>query len=188
MEKSVKSTLNLKIILTIILFSYPFYLNANELEIIVDISEQRLFVIEKDLVKESFPVSTSKYGEGEEENSYKTPLGKHEIKEKIGEGAKINTIFVARLDTKKESEIIILPIDTEDDHVTSRILWLDGLEEGVNKGQGVDSYKRYIYIHGTHEEGLIGIKASHGCIRMFNNDVIYLYDIVKKGTKVYIKA
>ena len=188
MEKSVKSTLNLKIILTIILFSYPIYLNANELEIIVDISEQRLFVIEKDLVKESFPVSTSKYGEGEEENSYKTPLGKHEIKEKIGEGAKINTIFVARLDTKKESEIITLPQDTEDDHVTSRILWLDGLEDGVNKGQGVDSFNRYIYIHGTHEEGLIGTKASHGCIRMFNNDVIYLYDIVKKGTKVYIKA
>ena len=188
MEKSVKSTLNLKIILTIILFSYPIYSNANELEIIVDISEQRLFVIDKDHVKESFPVSTSKYGEGEEENSYKTPLGKHEIKEKIGEGAKINTIFVARLDTKKESEIITLPQDTEDDHVTSRILWLDGLEEGVNKGPGVDSYNRYIYIHGTHEEGLIGMKASHGCIRMFNNDVIYLYDIVKKGTKVYIKV
>ena len=50
------------------------------------------------------------------------------------------------------------------------------------------SFDRYIYIHGTHEEGLIGTKASHGCIRMFNNDVIYLYDIVKKGTKVYIKA
>ena len=168
--------------------SYPVFLIADDLEIVVDISEQRLFIIDNDLVKESFPVSTSKYGEGEEENSYKTPLGKHEIKEKIGEGAAINTIFVARLDTKKESEIITLPQDTEDDHVTSRILWLDGLEEGVNKGPGVDSYNRYIYIHGTHEEGLIGMKASHGCIRMFNNDVIYLYDIVKKGTKVYIKA
>ena len=188
MEKILKKTFKLRIILSIILFSYPIYLNANDLEIVVDISEQRLFIIDNDLVKESFPVSTSKYGEGEEENSYKTPLGKHEIKEKIGEGATINTIFVARLDTKKESEIITLPQDTEDDHVTSRILWLDGLEEGVNKGPGVDSYNRYIYIHGTHEEGLIGMKASHGCIRMFNNDVIYLYDIVKKGTKVYIKV
>ena len=188
MEKILKKTFKLRIILSIILFSYPIYLNANDLEIVVDISEQRLFIIDNDLVKESFPVSTSKYGEGEEENSYKTPLGKHEIKEKIGEGAAINTIFVARLDTKKESEIITLPQDTEDDHVTSRILWLDGLEEGVNKGPGVDSYNRYIYIHGTHEEGLIGMKASHGCIRMFNNDVIYLYDIVKKGTKVYIKV
>ena len=188
MEKLLKKTFKLRIILSIILFSYPVLLIANDLEIVVDISEQRLFIIDNDLVKESFPVSTSKYGEGEEENSYKTPLGKHEIKEKIGEGAAINTIFVARLDTKKESEIITLPQDTEDDHVTSRILWLDGLEEGVNKGPGVDSYNRYIYIHGTHEEGLIGMKASHGCIRMFNNDVIYLYDIVKKGTKVYIKV
>ena len=188
MEKLLKKTFKLRIILSIILFSYPVFLIADDLEIVVDISEQRLFIIDNDLVKESFPVSTSKYGEGEEENSYKTPLGKHEIKEKIGEGAAINTIFVARLDTKKESEIITLPQDTEDDHVTSRILWLDGLEEGVNKGPGVDSYNRYIYIHGTHEEGLIGMKASHGCIRMFNNDVIYLYDIVKKGTKVYIKA
>ncbi len=188
MEKLLKKTFKLRIILSIILFSYPVFLIANDLEIVVDISEQRLFIIDNDLVKESFPVSTSKYGEGEKENSYKTPLGKHEIKEKIGEGATINTIFVARLDTKKESEIITLPQDTEDDHVTSRILWLDGLEEGVNKGPGVDSYNRYIYIHGTHEEGLIGMKASHGCIRMFNNDVIYLYDIVEKGTKVYIKV
>ena len=188
MEKLLKKTFKLRIILSIILFSYPVFLIADDLEIVVDISEQRLFIIDNDLVKESFPVSTSKYGEGEEENSYKTPLGKHEIKEKVGEGAPINTIFVARLDTKKESEIITLPQDTEDDHVTSRILWLDGLEEGVNKGPGVDSYNRYIYIHGTHEEGLIGMKASHGCIRMFNNDVIYLYDIVKKGTKVYIKV
>ena len=112
----------------------------------------------------------------------------HEIKEKIGDGAKINTIFVSRINTQKQTEIISIRQDTEDDHVTSRILWLDGLEEGINKGPGVDSYNRYIYIHGTHEEGLIGEKASHGCIRMFNNDVIYLYDIVNKGTKVYIKA
>ena len=156
MEKSFKSTLNLKIILTIILFSYPVFLIADDLEIVVDISEQRLFVIEKDLVKESFPVSTSKYGEGEEENSYKTPLGKHEIKEKIGEGAKINTIFVARLDTKKESEIITLPQDTEDDHVTSRILWLDGLEHGVNKGQGVDSFNScLLYTSPSPRDGLL---------------------------------
>ena len=112
----------------------------------------------------------------------------HEIKEKIGDGAKINTIFVSRINTQKQTEIISIRQATEDDHVTSRILWLDGLEEGINKGPGVDSYNRYIYIHGTHEEGLIGEKASHGCIRMFNNDVIYLYDIVNKGTKVYIKA
>jgi lipoprotein-anchoring transpeptidase ErfK/SrfK len=137
---------------------------------------------------ESFPISTSKYGEGSIENSFKTPLGFHEIKEKIGDNVLVNTIFVARNNTGKVANIIESPINTESDHVTSRILWLNGLESGINSGPGVDSYSRYIYIHGTHEEGLIGQKASHGCIRMFNNDVVYLYDIVEKGTKVYIRT
>jgi lipoprotein-anchoring transpeptidase ErfK/SrfK len=79
-------------------------------------------------------------------------------------------------------------MDTEDDYVTSRIIWLDGEEDGLNKGGNVDSYKRYIYIHGTHEEGLIGTKASHGCIRMFNYDVIELFNLVNIGTKVLIRS
>ena len=91
----------------------------------------------------------------------------------------LNTIFVARVNTNEKASIIRSLDDSEDDYVTSRILWLDGLEEGINKGEGVDSFNRFIYIHGTHEEGLIGQKASHGCIRMFNNDVVKLYDIVK---------
>ena len=157
-------------------------------EIIVDISEQRLYLYNNDNLVQSFPVSTSKYGEGQIENSFKTPLGLHEIKEKIGDYAPINTIFTARENTNKRAEIQINPNDTEDDFVTSRILWLDGLENGINRGVGVDSYSRYIYIHGTHEEGLIGQKASHGCIRMFNNDVIELFDMVSEGTKVQIRA
>ena len=157
-------------------------------EIIVDISEQRLYLYNNDNLVQSFPVSTSKYGEGQIENSFKTPLGLHEIKEKIGDKALINTIFTARENINKRAEIQINPNDTEDDFVTSRILWLDGLENGINRGVGVDSYSRYIYIHGTHEEGLIGKKASHGCIRMFNNDVIELFDMVSEGTKVQIRA
>ncbi len=94
----------------------------------------------------------------------------------------------ARVNTNEKANIIRTLDDSEDDYVTSRILWLDGLEEGINKGKGVDSFNRFIYIHGTHEEGLIGQKASHGCIRMFNNDVVKLYDKVKKGTKVYIRV
>ena len=156
--------------------------------IIIDISEQRLYLIKNSSIIESFPISTSKFGEGSIENSFKTPLGNHKIKDMIGDNADINTIFVSRINTKRKASIISEDIDSDDDHVTSRILWLDGQEEGLNKGKGVDSYNRYIYIHGTHEEGLIGQKASHGCIRMFNNDVIYLYDIVKEGTNVYIRA
>ena len=160
----------------------------DDTSIIVDISEQRLYLLKNTAIVESFPISSSKYGEGSIENSFKTPLGNHQIKEKIGENAALNTIFISRINTKREAVIINEELDSEDDHVTSRILWLDGSEEGINRGFGIDSYKRYIYIHGTHEEGLIGQKASHGCIRMFNNDVIYLYDIVKEGTKVYIRA
>ena len=72
------------------------------------------------------------------------------------------------------------------DDVTSRILWLEGLEKGLNKGAEIDSYKRYIYIHGTSEEGRLGTPASHGCIRMKNKEVIELYDKIKIGTLVLI--
>ena len=65
-------------------------------------------------------------------------------------------------------------------------MWLTGLEEGFNKGGKVDSFERYIYIHGTHEEGLIGQKASHGCIRMFNHDVIELFELIPLETLVDI--
>ena len=175
-----------KKILTLLLFSVISYAESAHIE--VDISEQRLYLIENSLIKASYPISTSKYGEGSIENSFKTPLGKHSIKEMIGEEAEINTIFTSRINTKRSATIIDQFEDTDNDYVTSRIMWLDGEEDGFNKGGNVDSFRRYIYIHGTHEEGLIGTKASHGCIRMFNYDVIELFKLVNIGTKVLIKA
>lgn len=175
-----------KKILTLLLFSVISYSESAHIE--VDISEQRLYLIENSLIKASYPISTSKYGEGSIENSFKTPLGKHSIKEMIGEEAEINTIFTSRINTKRSATIIDQFEDTDDDYVTSRIMWLDGEEDGLNKGGNVDSFRRYIYIHGTHEEGLIGTKASHGCIRMFNYDVIELFNLVNIGTKVLIRA
>ena len=172
--------------LTLLLFSVITYAESAHIE--VDISEQRLYLIENSLVKASYPISTSKYGEGSIENSFKTPLGKHSIKEMIGEEAEINTIFTSRINTKRSATIIDQFEDTDNDFVTSRIMWLDGEEDGLNKGGNVDSFRRYIYIHGTHEEGLIGTKASHGCIRMFNYDVIELFNLVNIGTKVLIRA
>ncbi len=170
----------------IVLISHE--INANERSMVIDISQQRLYLYQGMVLEASFPVSSSKYGEGSKENSFKTPLGEHIIKEMIGEGAKINTIFTSRINTTKPAKVINDAEDSKNDYVTSRIMWLDGLEKGQNKGGDVDSYQRYIYIHGTHEEGLIGSKASHGCIRMFNTDVIVLFDMVKIGTKVLIKA
>ena len=175
-----------KKILTLLLFSVISYAESAHIE--VDISEQRLYLIENNLIKASYPISTSKYGEGSIQNSFKTPLGEHSIKEMIGEEAKINTIFTSRINTKRSATIIDQFEDTDNDYVTSRIIWLDGEEEGFNKGGNVDSFRRYIYIHGTHEEGLIGTKASHGCIRMFNYDVIELFKLVNIGTKVLIRV
>jgi lipoprotein-anchoring transpeptidase ErfK/SrfK len=168
-----------KKILALLLFSAITYAQSAHIE--VDISEQRLYLKENGLIKAS-------YGEGSVENSFKTPLGKHSIKEMIGEEAQINTIFSSRINTNRSATIIDQFEDTENDYVTSRIMWLDGEEDGFNKGGNVDSFRRYIYIHGTHEEGLIGTKASHGCIRMFNYDVVELFNLVNIGTKVLIRA
>jgi lipoprotein-anchoring transpeptidase ErfK/SrfK len=172
----------------VIFLLVSFEASTEAMSIEIDISEQRLYLIQNSTVKASYAVSTSKYGEGSIENSLKTPLGYHIVKEKIGEGAKKNTIFKSRINTRRPAEIIKEYKDSDDDFVTSRIMWLDGQEEGKNKGGSVDSYRRYIYIHGTHEEGLIGSKASHGCIRMFNADAIELFDRIEIGTKVLIKA
>ena len=171
----------------ILLFS-AVNISAMTYKIDIDISQQRLYLKQNDNLIKSYPISSSKYGEGSIENSNMTPLGLHVIKEKIGTDVPINTLFISRINTKRTVNIENSRNKTKDDHITSRILWLDGLEEGKNKGKGVDSYSRYIYIHGTHEEGLIGEKASHGCIRMLNNDVIDLYNYVNIGTKVYISV
>lgn len=148
---------------------------------IVSISEQIIYLYSKGAFVCAYPVSTSRHGIGQEEGSYKTPIGVHCVKEKIGENADFAEIFLSRESTNSLATIEHNPICTEVDCITSRILWLEGLEEGVNKscnseGLNVDSYSRYIYIHGTHEEGLIGQVASVGCIRMKNNDVIELFE------------
>ena len=173
-----------KKILTLLLFSAITYAESTYIE--VDISEQRLYLIENSIIKASYPISTSKYGEGSIENSFKTPLGEHSIKEMIGEEAEINTIFTSRINTKRAATIIDQFEDTDNDFVTSRIMWLDGEEEGFNKGGNVDSYRRYIYIHGTNHEKDLGRPSSMGCIRMSNRDVLEVYDLLTIGSKVLI--
>ena len=152
----------------------------------IEISSQRLFLKENGQIIRSYPVSSSSFGEGQIENSFKTPYGKHKIKTKIGTNVNKNNFFISRQHISQSANIIHEPIDSEDDFITSRIMWLEGEEEGFNRGGSVDSFKRYIYIHGTHEEGLIGQKASHGCIRMLNHDVIELFELVSEGTVVNI--
>ena len=160
----------------------------NQLEslLYVDIKNQNMYLLNKGTILKGFKVSSSYYGTGSEVNSLKTPLGKHAIYKKIGKDLPINAILKGRVWNGAIANVITEDIDTDFDHVTSRILWLDGLELGKNKGSGVDSKSRYIYIHGTAEEGLIGRPASDGCIRMYNTDVIDLFDLVNEKVQVWI--
>lgn len=154
--------------------------------ILIKINEQRLYLLQNRLTLAAYPVSTSRLGTGNRADSHKSPLGVHRIAEKIGDGCQIGEIIKARKPTGKIATVIIEPRSAEQDVITTRILWLEGLEPGVNRGSGVDSYDRYIYIHGTQEEGLIGQPASIGCIRMKNTDVIDLFDSVDEGTLVHM--
>ena len=154
--------------------------------LMVNVESQEMYLVKNEKIEKTYRVSTSKYGIGNQQGSGKTPLGVHRVAEKFGKDAKPNAIFVGRKNTGGIAEIILEPVDVETDHITSRILWLEGLEEDVNKGKGIDSKQRYIYIHGTHEEGLIGTPASHGCIRMYNKDVIELFELVNARTLVVI--
>ena len=161
-------------------------LNKNHTIIIINISAQNLTFYNNFEEISKYKISTSKYGEGSEEGSNKTPLGAHYIKEYIGKDLDSLTIFQNRLPINKKTKIIKDQRSTNKDIISSRILWLEGLEEGKNKGKNIDTYQRYIYIHGTNEEGLLGKKASHGCIRMGNSDIIDLCNKDICNTLVYI--
>ncbi|MDD3610539.1 MAG: L,D-transpeptidase [Halothiobacillaceae bacterium] len=154
--------------------------------VIVSIGEQRLFLFEGSQLVARYPVSTATKGAGNRAGSDQTPLGLHRVAEKFGEEAPEGMIFKARRPTGEVAHILKAAVDVPEDHVTTRILWLDGLEPGVNKGPGIDSKSRFIYIHGTPEEGLIGQPASHGCVRMRNADVIALFDRLPVGARVSI--
>ena len=162
-----------------------FNINDEELVMLLDGESQTMYLVDGIngfRVKKSYPVSTSKRGFGTKVDSYKTPTGIHQVKEKIGDGAKIGTIFKSRQNTGRIAKIIKEKKETRSDSVTTRILWLDGKEK-----HNSNSYPRWIYIHGTPEEGLIGTPASYGCIRMRNQDVIELYNLAKSGTYINIK-
>ncbi len=157
----------------------------------IDSRLQRLYLWEPDpegdrLIRE-YPVSTAKNGLGEQSGSYCTPRGRHRIAEKIGAGQPLHSVFKARVPTGEVWSRELAMEKPGCDWILTRILWLDGMEEGKNRGGALDSHSRYIYIHGTDEEHLIGTPASHGCIRMKNEDVLELFNLVDEGTEVRIR-
>ena len=152
----------------------------------VSIKEQKLYHIKDDKIIKEYIISSSAYGIGSEAESNKTPLGLHKVNQKYGEKTPINGRMVGRVFYGEIATIYSDGSKSKTDDITSRIFWLEGLEKGKNKGRGIDSYKRYIYIHGTSEEGRLGNPASHGCIRMKNKEVIDLYNLIEVGTLVLI--
>jgi len=178
-----------KIVLSAFIFCLALttvYGGSPEASIKVFVSKQRLFLYRNNELIKEYPISTSKFGIGNQLGSNKTPLGKHRVARKIGDKAALNMIFKNRASLGRLSAINYLEKPSLDDRITSRILRLEGLERGVNKGGRVDSFHREIYIHGTPDEGLIGRPASHGCIRMKNQDVVELFDAAEVGTLVTI--
>jgi len=150
-------------------------------------AEQKLLAyVDGDLIRE-YVIATSKFGFGEEINTYKTPRGWHEIKEKIGEHCPINTVFIGRQPTGEIYSPELKLQFPDRDWILTRILWLSGLEEGKNLSGNVDSKERYIYIHGTPDDVILGTPSSHGCIRMRNSELVELFDLVRIGTKVLIE-
>ena len=140
-----------------------------------------------DELLQQYPVSTSKYGAGSENGSEKTPLGLHRIKDKIGGAMPVNEVFIGRVPHGNLDECKERGVELPDDVIMSRVLWLDGMEPGRNQGGYVDTYQRYIYIHGTNDEDSIGTPSSIGCIRMRNADVVDLYRLVEIGSEVLIE-
>lgn len=149
----------------------------------VSVDEQLLRLVEDGRVMWTVPCSTAANGTGSWMDSKKTPLGWHVVSEKIGADAPIGQVFKGRARTK---EIWKPGDDTKEDMVLTRILVLDGLEPGKNKGGRVDTRMRYIYIHGTNDEANIGSPASHGCVRLRNEDVVTAFDLIPEDTPLFI--
>ncbi|MEY2560692.1 MAG: hypothetical protein QOG51_1107 [Verrucomicrobiota bacterium] len=126
----------------------------------------------------AYPISTSSFGLGSEEGSMKTPTGRFRIAEKIGQGMPVGTVFKSRRPVKATKKLL-----RDEDLIMTRILWLEGVEVA-----NANTHDRFIYIHGTNHEERIGEPASHGCIRMRNADVAALFEQVRIGTPVVIKA
>ena len=149
----------------------------------VSVRSQRMYHVRGRMIQQEYIISTSSKGLGQVQDSYRTPTGLHYVRERIGEGLPPWSVIKERVCT---GELADSCRDTAADLITSRILWLSGMESGLNKGGQVDSYDRWIYIHGTADECSLGDPSSHGCIRMRNRDVIALFDKIPVGALVVI--
>jgi UDP-N-acetylmuramate--alanine ligase len=150
--------------------------------VVVDVARQRLGLLEGGQLLLEAVISTAANGLGCEEGSYRTPTGWHRIHARIGAGAEPGTVFRSRVATRD----VWRGEARNEDLILTRVLTLDGLEEGWNRGPGHDSLARFIYVHGTNQEGRLGQPVSHGCVRMANAAVIELFERVAEGDPVLV--
>lgn len=153
--------------------------------LLVNIGAHTLQFLQAGEVVKSYVISTSRRPPSNRKGSLGTPRGLHEIAERIGAGQPPGMVFKARQPTGRHYREMP-DSETDTNLITSRILWLRGLEERVNLGGEVDTYQRYIYIHGTNHENRIGEPLSAGCVLMRNLDIIELYEAVRPGDQVLI--
>ena len=145
--------------------------------IVISTRDQKLAVLDRGNLLATYPVSTSKFGLGDYLRSSRTPLGQFEVAKKIGDNAPLGAVFKDRVRTGE----VVAPNSPGRDPIVTRILWLRGRE-----AQNANAFGRYIYIHGTPEERLIGRPASYGCVRMRSTDIVQLYNVVGVGAAVTI--
>jgi len=156
------------------------------LHIEVSIAAQRLDLFDAGTRIRSYSVSTAANGPGEQAGSYCTPRGRHRIRAKVGAGLPLGAVLRGRRPTGEVCDEAAWRAAPERDWILTRILWLCGEEPGVNRGGSVDSFRRYIYIHGTPDGVELGQPGSRGCIRMRNRDVAELFDLIVTGAPVHL--
>lgn len=162
--------------------------NSLSKSITISIAEQSLSLFDNGKQIKQYAISSALNGIGSEKNSGKTPLGKHLIRAKIGTGLPINSVFIGRRATGEIYNAELGQANPDRDWILTRILWLSGMEPGINRLGNVDTMQRYIYIHGTPDSEPMGVPVSHGCIRMRNEDILELFDLVEPQTAVEIVA
>ncbi|HNN28846.1 MAG TPA: L,D-transpeptidase [Agitococcus sp.] len=152
----------------------------------INIATQQLTVWQQQQIIAQFIISSALKGAGEIQGSEQTPRGQHIIRAKIGQNQPINSVFKARRPTGEIYNAQLAIQFPTRDWILTRIMWLSGCELGKNRGGQCDTMRRYIYIHGTPDTEPMGIPKSHGCIRMRNEDIIQLFDLVPVYTPVII--
>jgi hypothetical protein len=150
---------------------------ASEVSLLVSVADQKMVLWQDGLEVARFPISTSRFGLGDRWGSYATPLGLLQVAAKIGQSVREGTVFKQRRPTGE----VLPPNAPGRDPIVTRIIWLRGLE-----AQNHNSYGRYIYIHGTPEEKLLGKPVSWGCIRMASKDIVKVFEAIDIGARVEI--